>query len=931
MAMTVAGFFVGGTGIASAQTNINDDVIVVTGSILRSKNQDFETPSPIQTVDQTVIKNTGAVKLQDLFKGLTVNSGSQIANRQNALQGISQFSLRGLGIGSTLTLINGRRAGLAPVSDNTGQLFTDANAFPVNMIDRIDVLTDSASATYGSEAVAGVVNIITRKNFEGAELTGEFRTSTHESYQLGAAVGHGFERGHFSTFVNYYTQGGNFRGEFDFIKEADMTGSFADLNPGTGNLDIGAVFLSGTGGSGRYSPATATGATINFPGSAIDGLPLFERSGGDFVDPDCIASGGVDRGDGRCRFNFIDQRRLVAEEDRIQIFSQFDYELTDRLSLDAEVGFSRNKITDALGGGVLDGDVNTPQDGGFLIRGTNPYNYFVNDGAGGLRQATTTERADSNTVYADIISRQRPLGSAFDGRCESADDFFCAADIVTTFNNFRVSSGLDYELSDNWILNGNFTYSNNSYRRSQDRDYSGVDFQAAIESGRWNPFASAIANPDGTGKDGSLLGNTQDDLNLFANTITNVGKVTQAVAELTISGDTGLELGGGNVAVALGGQFRELGFEYTPDGRRQSGNNGRGETERAIELTKQDVYSVFTEVNLPFSERLETQLALRYEDYGDQGGSTIDPKISAKFDLTDNFAVRGSWGTSFQAPSIRQVSGASGNAAVTDPESAGTPNAIQSFNVTVLTSGSADLKSQSAENLNIGAILKTDNGLKISADFWTYDYTNLILPGGSAQSIVDAAFAAGGSPNVVRNAGQLREVRTSFENRGDANAQGFDINARYTPDWWSYGDITFDASTTIVTKFKSSEFTGLDGNGDIKGSRNNGNAFGSVPDVKFNLGATLVKDAHVANVSLRHIAGYTDDQSGNGIDANTTVDARYALNFDELLGLGGTTLTVGVVNLFDVDPPRTTPRPLFDTEVHDPRGRQIYVGFKQGF
>ena len=146
-----------------------DEAIVVTGSLIRSR--DFNSTSPVQTVGEELIANTAAVSVQDLFKGLTANAGSQQANEQNALQGLSQFSLRGLGVGSTLTLVNGRRAGLAPVTDGTGQLFTDSNAFPVNAIDRIEVLTDGASATYGSEAVAGVVNIITRKNFEGLELT----------------------------------------------------------------------------------------------------------------------------------------------------------------------------------------------------------------------------------------------------------------------------------------------------------------------------------------------------------------------------------------------------------------------------------------------------------------------------------------------------------------------------------------------------------------------------------------------------------------------------------------------------------------------------------------------------------------------------------------------------------------------------------------
>lgn len=904
--MAISGCLTMGVSTASAQTNADNDIVVTTGSIVRSKSQDFETPSPIQTVDQTIIKNTGAVKLQDLFKGLTVNSGSQVANRQNALQGVSQFSLRGLGIGSTLTLVNGRRAGLSPVSDATGQLFTDANAYPVNMIERIDVLTDGASATYGSEAVAGVVNVITRRNFEGAELTGEYRTSTHDSYQLGGAIGHGFDRGHFSTFINYYNQGGNFRGDIDIISDADAQNA-------TDGVPLGGEFNSGTGSPGRFQLALPNGSGG------------FTRTGNTLADPDCVAAGGILRGSA-CRYNFIDQRRIIAEEERIQVFSQLDFELADKLDFFGEVSFSENEIRDALGGAVLR---NTTNDGGFLVNEDHPFNYFVSNGTGGIAYDPTAVAGGADVV--PVIFRGRPLGSAYDGDCADGEDFLCAEDIVTTFRNTRFMGGLDYELNDSWILNGSFTFSDNSYTRTQPRDFGAAEFQSAIDSGRWNPFGSSIVRPTEIGRDGiSTAGNTQEDLDLFSFSITETGKVTQAVAEVILSGDTGIELGGGNVAVAVGGQYRELGFEFTPDGRRQSGNNGRNEVEAAIPLTTQDVYAVFAEALVPVSDRFETQFALRYEDYGDSGGSTLDPKVSAKFDITDQFAVRGSWGTSFQAPSIRQVSGAVGSAGVEDPRLGA---AGGSFNVTVFTSGSPDLTSQSAENFNIGAIVKSDFGLNLSADFWTYDYRDLILPGGSAQSIVnDVEDGLLPDSRVLRDqAGQLNAVFTGFENRGDASAQGFDINARYTPEWWSFGDMTFDASTTIVTKFDSTEFAGLDGNGDLKGSRNNGNAFGAVPDVKFNFGATLSKDQHTANVSLRHIASYTDDQTSNPIDAQTTVDARYALDLGEVLGLAGTSVTVGAVNIFDEDAPRIEERPLFDTEVHDPRGRQIYVGFRQSF
>jgi len=225
-------FIAGGNTIASAQSP-NDgsaQVLEEAGSNIRSRKKDFETPSPVQTLGDKEIKDTGAFQVQDIFKGLTANSGSQIANRQNALQGLSQFSLRGLGIGSTLTLINGRRAGLAPITDSSGQLFTDSNQYPVNMIERVEVLTDGASSTYGSEAVAGVVNIYTRDKFEGFEITAEARTASNDSISLGAAFGVQGDRGGLAVFTNFYTQDGNVRGDFDFIADGNT------LDAGTASL-----------------------------------------------------------------------------------------------------------------------------------------------------------------------------------------------------------------------------------------------------------------------------------------------------------------------------------------------------------------------------------------------------------------------------------------------------------------------------------------------------------------------------------------------------------------------------------------------------------------------------------------------------------------------------------------------------------------------
>ena len=115
-----------------------------------------------------------------MLASLTSNTGSYLATQQNYLQGVSQFSLRGVGLSSTLTLLNGRRAGIAPVSNDVGQSFFDISTLPVLIIDRVEILRDGASATYGSQAVAGVANIVTRLDLQGFEVASSYRRASND-------------------------------------------------------------------------------------------------------------------------------------------------------------------------------------------------------------------------------------------------------------------------------------------------------------------------------------------------------------------------------------------------------------------------------------------------------------------------------------------------------------------------------------------------------------------------------------------------------------------------------------------------------------------------------------------------------------------------------------------------------------------------------
>jgi len=906
----VAIFCTSGLSTIHAQTDQAEqggvlEEVVVTGSNIRTKRKDFQTPSPIQTVGEQEIAETGAVQVQDIFKGITANSGSQLLQDVTALQGTSQFSLRGLGVGSTLTLINGRRAGLAPVVDNSGQLFTDANQYPINMIERVEVLTDGASSTYGSEAVAGVVNIFTRDDFEGFEFGAELRDTTNESAQLNAAFGVQGDRGGIAVFANYYTQNSATRSDFP---------NFAD-----GNLlsdGIAGGFDSVTGSPGRFNLA--------IPDASIAGG--FSRADGPSTpDPDCVEAGGLlDVAAGNCRYHFLDQRRIFPEEDRIQIFSTANFDVTDKLNLFNEIGFSRNEIRDGNGGLLTRRFTN---DGGFLVPGSHPFNFFVADpnAAGGIRYAGPEAfAANPNLQAVDVIYRGRPLGSDADGPNQ--------ADIDTVFTNTRFVGGFDYEINDNWLLYGSYTWSNSDFSRSAPREWDIDAFAEQIQAGAWNPFGTRITNPnlvsprDGT----SVAGNSDDVESIFSLVRNDRALVRQTVAELSLSGDTGIELAGGNIAVALGAQYRDVTLEDVPDSRYQSGDNRLNETVPAVFGT-QDVPAVFGEASLPITDWLEAQLAVRYEDYGDQGGDTTDPKVAFKAELNPALSLRASYGTSFQAPSIRQVAGIVGNGTVTDPgpapgQSLGADSIGDNVIVTIITEGSDDLVPQSAKNLNIGLVYRPDWGLDFSIDWFYYDYEDLILQDFAAQQVFDSVAAGTLDPSrVLRSAdGQASTAISNFVNGGSSEVSGIDIVAGYGTEMLG-GIGKFDLKSTILTKFDSSEF------GDILGNRNFSNGFGSTPDFRINGGFTFDYGSHRFNATARYIGSYTDDQSGNSVDSNTTVDLRYDLVLDSFLGSNGSSLSFGAVNIFDKIAPRLEDRPFFDTEVHDPRGRQIYLSFKQSY
>jgi iron complex outermembrane receptor protein len=376
------------------------------------------------------------------------------------------------------------------------------------------------------------------------------------------------------------------------------------------------------------------------------------------------------------------------------------------------------------------------------------------------------------------------------------------------------------------------------------------------------------------------------------------------------------------------------------------------------------VLAFFAEAIVSIGDIAEIQLAVRDEDYGN-GVSTTDPKFSFEITPLDWLAFRGSWGTSFQAPSVRNFLTISSDQFLDDPASPTGPggslicNDIGLNNSTnIVTQGSPDLGPQDSENLSLGIVVQTDR-LRASVDYWNFDYTNLIANPEPAQSIVDNDCDDDGIPNdprIIRSAsGQLQRIDTFFENVGAVETDGFDIRADYTMDIGG-SNLIFDFASTIINSFD----VDLNGDGineiDGAGSRNVRNNFRTMPEIRAKLGATWLTGNHSVNLTARYIDSYRNDQSNDAkIDSWATLDAQYSYTFDGLFGDGVTTLTIGANNLTDKDPPALaranadgTPvtrfrpdgrynrgwidRPGYDDRAgHDIRGRIVYFRFKHSF
>jgi len=883
------------------------DRVEITGTSI--KRIDAETSLPVSVITRDTIDKSGASNVQELVDRLSYNNGGGVALGQSigdgSSNGQSGASLRGLGRARTLVLLNGRRMPVYPFSGNG----VDLNSIPLAAIERVEVLRDGASATYGSDAIGGVINFITRKDLRGGELTVGLESphGVGDVFSLAGGGGVGnLDKDKFNILGTFNYQ------KYDPIRAMDRGFASTGRRP-----DLGIVKDSG---NTFPANATLTGVTgvpngqLYIPGAA--GYP-------NCAPPDSFP------GSANCRYDYTHYIDLVPEQERYGALVRGTLAPTQDHTLFGEVAYSRNEI--------IIGSSQTPS----TTTGKPAYVYPV----GGKYYPSAA--VDAALIAAGQAPGYRgPLVISWrmvDGGQRKTK---VTNQVTRTVGGAEGTiAGFDYKAA---LV----------YAEAKARDdfvsgnFSDARLVQALATGLINPFGPNDAAGLAALQSAQLTGNNRSS------------KTSNAGGDLTISREL-FNVGGGNAGVAFGGEFRK---EKYLDGYSDIAGSGDivGGSGNAGKVTgERDVSGVFAELNLPVHKMLEINGAVRHDRYSGTKGESRDgsfsspnlsatsPKISARFTPMTGLLLRASAGKGFRAPALDNMFAPSAGTntgsnyndpfydyinRVTNPTTGvvtggcslpGAPTDICNTQLTAVNNSNINLKPEKSKTFTAGLVFEMIKDTTIGIDYFNIKITNGIRTLTGDDILKDWFKNQTGpttSSSVFSNrlvvdpaTGYLAYVNASLENVGQAKVQGFDLSAR-TRLRTAYGNFTPGWEGTILTK---SEETNV-----ISGvtEDNLGKYFVGGPVIRFKQTFTLDWDMGNWAAGVRYFRqnGYKDYGEEKKVKAYALTDLQATYK-----GVKNMIFTVGLRNAFDEKPPVTVQEDYFqvgfDPTYADVKGRTFYL------
>ncbi len=954
-------------GASFAQDGIEE--VVVTGSFIR-RSEGFQSASQATQISAEDLEAEGTLNLGEVIQNLSFVNGASSAIT-NTIQGTSDRSsnidLRGLGPRSTLTLLDGKR--LANENVNT--------QIPTIAIQRLDIVADGAAALYGNEAVAGVVNFVPYKSYDGLRI---------ETYAEGD------DRGDYDEHSVQMLWGGDI-GDLDVVLAGQFRSNSRlgwDERPVLANS--GLTISSNSPGNWYVPVRGADGQYTGTRKSAVDPACGSRSERDEFLTNQVASPYGMVLGS-NCYFEFGDTRSYREPTDNTKLYTNMTWEVDDALTLSAQAYRARqsqlsytstsnpgNSRIGELGGirGELPGNPFMAKDAsgnqlygidangdGLPDRGTQDLN---NDGLMDYLISGTTNNGIA--LHEDVQARTlRPINKTNTIPSGHSYDYDNLAEYLDTVS--RVSFQADFEVPfiEGWEGMASWTQSQSRFQQMSNQNY---DIEAMKKGLRcdvvndrdacYNPFF--VTDPSNLTSIHVMNDIAARDSEWSYDELTTVDIVLNG--ELPLGG---FELPGGAIGAAVGYQLRQDSFTNIPSAVELMGDTWIGGTEpEVITSGSRDVDSFFAELAIPVLDNLEIEAAVRREEFS-TGQSSTDPKIGVTFAPTDWLTVRGTTGDAFIAPTLSQLY---------DPVSCGLSTVTDRFGpysafTTACSGGNALLKNETATTSSAGFDLVFENwdlhmtwnntefqnrivnttGQQVAEiDFQAYkDWSGFSGSGvGAANQPAAgqlAAWLASGlsDPRIIRDPGDIYtilQVNTGSSNASSVEVTAYDMQANYRVSFNRLGDLRFNLQATYIDSFLYQE----DPTKPIveaAGKYNDGTgAAPELPQLKANLRMVWSKGDH----SVTSTAHYVDDmpydgplfthldyfantnRPGNiaetGVLAWTDLDMAYTRRGLELLG-SDASFTIGARNVFDREAQRSPEFAGVLGGLQDPMGRTIYA------
>ena len=853
--------------------------VEITGSAI--KRIDAETAVPVTILKVEDLKKEGITTIEQVVSRLSASQSTQGTSQSVGLGtgGASFANLRGLGQNKTLVLLNGRRLANNAIDSSA----PDLNMIPFAALERVEVLRDGASALYGTDAIGGVINFITRKDYTGGTITLGADSPQHSGGKAASAnIGFGFgnlEKDRYNVF-----------GFLDYQKQDPLR---ASERPEINNRSV------------KTSPTS-------FPGQYNQGGPVQNPSF-----PTCGSPDGIPLGNGvknaNCGYLYARQVDLVPTTERATGFLKGTFQLTDQHQLGLEYFISQNNNSTKIAG--------VPYGALWMNPGTK---YYPGNGITplptvfALNPAYLPATAPAGALPGVIKLRWRDTFSG--GRQEETDN-----------TQQRFIASLEGNLA-GWDYKTGASYNENKLTDKLTGGYTdGTVVAPSMLNGIINPFGPQ----DATGA--ALLTSALTKGTLF----TAKGQVYSLDAQA--SRELSDWFGAGRpAAIALGGEYRREKFiEAANVGFATQVVNSTGFDPATDNEGTRNVQAVYAELNVPLVKSLDVTAAVRYDRYSDFGNTT-NPKLSFRYQPVKQLLVRGSYSTGFRAPSLYDINAPqtytntanNWNDPVRCPGGVPIAGASASDNCAVqfmsLIGGNKNLKPETSTNYTLGLVFEPTADLSASIDFWRISLKQQIssLPDTTIfgdpvkyaslfHRAPDGSLASDGSLCPGVNCGYVLDTTM---NLGGVNTNGVDLGANYRLRAGDVGIFTFGLQGTYVTKY---EYQTEEGGVWIQ---NVGIYSGNSPVFRWQhaLNVNWTRGAWGLGVVNHYKSGYVDQDPTNTVSSFSTWDMYGTWQPTKAISM-----TLGVRNLFDTLPPNSNQSATFqvgyDPRFADATGRTYYL------